>query len=72
MLAINICCIFFYIYKLLILEKINKLIILLIISNLDDIVDIYEILIKIQKKLIKIKLDWNTYFKRIFLKKFVK
>lgn len=66
MLAINICCIFFYIYKLLILEKINKLIILLIISNLDDIVDIYEILIKIQE------IDWNTYFKRIFLKKFVK
>lgn len=66
MLAINICCIFFYIYKLLILEKINKLIILFIISNLDDIVDIYEILIKIQE------IDWNTYFKRIFLKKFVK
>lgn len=66
MLAINICCIFFYIYKLLILEKINKLIILLIISNLDDIIDIYEILIKIQE------IDWNTYFKRIFLKKFVK
>lgn len=50
MLVINIYCIFFYIYKLLILEKINKFIILLVISSLDDIVDIYEILIKIQKK----------------------
>lgn len=56
MLVINICCIFFYIYKLLILEKINKFIILLVISSLDDIVDIYEILIKIQKKINKNKI----------------
>lgn len=47
MLVINICCIFFYIYKLLILEKINKFIMLLVIPSLDDIVNIYKILIKI-------------------------
>lgn len=47
MLIINICCTFFYIYKLLILEKINKFIILLVIPSLDDIVNIYKILVKI-------------------------
>lgn len=47
MLVINISCIFFYIYKLLILEKINKFIMLLVIPSLDDIVNIYKILIKI-------------------------